>query len=109
MAKFGDCPYCGKQVKTKNLRAISRQNQTYGFKLALNGIRQSWGILINNFAVDLQLTNEQVQKIMCIGDAYWEMVGQFAREDMTPDEFAEYIVERSKEREQAIREQVRDS
>lgn len=106
MAKFGDCPYCGKQVKTRNLRAISRQNQTYGFKLALDGIRATWGALVQNLSCELELTDEQVKKIMCIGDEYWDMVGQFAKEDLTPDEFAEYLVERSREREQAIREQV---
>lgn len=106
MNKFGECPYCGKQVKTRNLAKISRQNQLYGFKMALNGVRLSWGLLIQNLSTELNLTDEQVKKVMCIGDEYWNMVGQFAQEDMTPDEFSEYIVERSKEREQAIREQV---
>lgn len=106
MAKFGDCPYCGKQVKTKNLRAIARQNQVHGFKLALDGIRSTWGLLVQNLSADLELTDEQVGKIMRIGDEYWDMVGQFSKEDLTPDEFAEYLVERSKERERVIRELV---
>lgn len=38
MGKFGDCPLCRKQVKPTNLRKIARQNQLYGFRLALDGI-----------------------------------------------------------------------
>lgn len=106
MAKFGDCPYCGKHVTARNIRAINRANQLKGFEDALNGIRATWGVLIQNLSCELELTDEQVEKIMCIGDEYWSMVGQFAKEDLTPDEFAEYLVERSKEREQAIREQA---
>lgn len=106
MAKFGDCPYCGKQVTARNIRAINRTNQLKGFQDALNGVRSTWGLLIQNLSAELELTDEQVKKIMCIGDLYWEMVGEFAKEDMTPDDFAEYLVGRAKEREQAIREQV---
>lgn len=36
MNKFGNCPLCGKQVKPTNLRKIARQNQLYGFRLALD-------------------------------------------------------------------------
>ena len=38
MNKFGNCPLCGKQVKPTNLRKIARQNQLYGFRMALDGI-----------------------------------------------------------------------
>lgn len=61
MNKFGNCPLCGKQVKPTNLRKIARQNQLYGFRMALE-------------------------------------------EDMTPDEFANYIVAKSGECEKQLRE-----
>ena len=43
MNKFGNCPLCGKQVKPTNLRKIARQNQLYGFRMALDGIATTWG------------------------------------------------------------------
>nr|DAH46170.1 MAG TPA: Rad50 zinc hook motif [Caudoviricetes sp.] len=46
MNKFGNCPLCGKQVKPANLRKIARQNQLYGFRMALDGIASTWGALI---------------------------------------------------------------
>lgn len=53
---------------------------------------------------DTDLTDEQVQKIIRIGDRYWEMVGQFKNEDMTPDEFADYITAKSEQVEKELRE-----
>lgn len=48
--------------------------------------------------------HEQVQKIIRIGDRYWEMVGKFKEEDMTPDEFADYITAKSEQIEKELRE-----
>lgn len=104
MNKFGNCPLCGKQVKPTNLRKIARQNQLHGFSMALNGIATTWGALIQNLRCDADLTDEQVQKIIRIGDRYWEMVGQFKNEDMTPDEFADYITAKSEQVEKELRE-----
>ena len=104
MNKFGNCPLCGKQVKPTNLRKIARQNQLYGFHMALDGIAATWGAPIQNLRCDADLTDEQVQKIICIGDRYWEMVGQFKNEDMTPDEFADYITAKSEQVEKELRE-----
>ena len=61
MNKFGNCPLCGKQVKPTNLRKIARQNQLYGFRMALDGIAATWGALIQNLRCDADLTDEQVQ------------------------------------------------
>lgn len=104
MNKFGNCPLCGKQVKPTNLRKIARQNQLYGFCMALDGVAATRGALIQNLRCDADLTDEQVQKIIRIGDRYWEMVGQFKNEDMTPDEFADYIVAKSEQVEKELRE-----
>ena len=104
MAKFGDCPLCGKQVKPTNLRKIARQNQLYGFRLALDGIAGTWGALIQNLRCELDLTDEQVQKLIRIGDRYWEMVGDYSKKDMTPDEFTEYLVGKSEQVEKDLRE-----
>ena len=101
--KFGACPLCGRQVQQRNIRAVVRKNQTYGFQLALDGIRATWGALLNNVAVDCELKDEQVQKLIRIGDMYWEMVGKFEQEGMTPDEFAEYLVGKSAECETRLR------
>lgn len=101
--KFGDCPLCGKQAMQRNLRAIMRKNQVHGFQMALDGIRDTWGVLLNNLAVDCELTDEQVQKLIRIGDSYWDMVGKFEQEGMTPDEFAEYLVGKSSECETRLR------
>lgn len=79
MNKFGNCPLCGKQIKSTNLRKIARQNQLYGFRMALDGIAATWGALIQNLRCDADLTDEQVQKIIRIGDRYWEMVGAYAK------------------------------
>lgn len=104
MGKFGDCPLCGKQVKPTNLRKIARQNQLYGFRLALDGIAATWGALIQNLRCELGLTDEQVQKLIRIGDRYWEMVGDYSKKAMTPDEFAEYLVGKSEQVEKDLRE-----
>lgn len=104
MNKFGNCPLCNKQVKPTNLRKIARQNQLYGFHMALDGIATTWGALIQNLRCDADLTDEQVQKIIRIGDRYWEMVGQFKNENMTPDEFADYITAKSEQVEKELRE-----
>ncbi len=45
-----------------------------------------------------------MQKIIRIGDRYWEMVGQFKNEDMTPNEFADYITAKSEQVEKELRE-----
>ena len=103
MNKFGNCPLCGKQIKPTNLRKIARQNQLYGFHMALDGIAATWGALIQNLRCDADLTDEQVQKIIRIGDRYWEMVGKFKDEDMTPDEFADYITAKSEQVEKELR------
>lgn len=89
MRKFGNCPLCGKQVKPTNLRKIARQNQLYGFRMALDGIAATWGALIQNFRCDADLTDEQVQKIIRIGDRYWE---------------ADYITAKSEQVEKELRE-----
>lgn len=102
--KFGECPLCGKQAMQRNLRAIMRKNQVHGFQMALDGIRDTWGVLLNNLAVDCELTDEQVQKLIRIGDSYWEMVGKFEQEGMTPDEFSEYLVGKSAECERRLRD-----
>lgn len=104
MNKFGNCPLCGKQVKPTNIRKIARQNQLYGFHMALDGISATWGALIQNLRCDADLTDEQVQKIIRIGDRYWEMVGKFKEEDMAPDEFADYITAKSEQVEKERRE-----
>ena len=75
MNKFGNCPLCGKQVKPTNLRKIAQQNQLYGFRMALDGVATTWGALIQNLRCDADLTDEQVQKIIRIGDRYWQMDG----------------------------------
>lgn len=94
----------GKQAMSANLRKIARQNRLYGFHMALDGIAATWGALIQNLRCDADLTDEQVQKIICIGDRYWEMVGKFKEEDMTPDEFADYITAKSEQVEKELRE-----
>ena len=104
MNKFGNCPLCGKQIKPTNLRKIARHNQLYGFRMALDGITATWGALIQNLRCDADLTDEQVQKIIRIGDRYWEVVGKFKEEDMTPDEFADYITAKSEQVEKDLRE-----
>nr|DAH64434.1 MAG TPA: hypothetical protein [Caudoviricetes sp.] len=104
MNKRNKRPSSGKQVMLANLRKIARQNQLYGFHMALDGIAATWGALIQNLRCELDLTDEQVQKIIRIGDRYWEMVGKFKNENMTPDEFADYITAKSEQVEKELRE-----
>ena len=85
MNKHRNRPSSCRQAMSANLRKIARQNQLYGFRMALDGITATWGALIQNLRCDADLTDEQVQKIIRIGDRYWEMVGKFKEEDMTPD------------------------
>jgi len=87
-------PSSSKQAMSANLRKIARQNQLYGFHMAL----------VQNLRCDADLTDEQVQKLIRIGDRYWEMVGKFKEEDMTPDEFADYITAKSEQVEKELRE-----
>ena len=102
MNKRNKRPLSGKQAMSANLRKIARQNQLYGFHMALDGIAATWGALIQNLRCDADLTDEQVQKIIRIGDRYWEMVGKFKEEDMTPDEFA--VTAKSEQVEKELRE-----
>lgn len=104
MNKHRNHPSSGKQAMSANLRKIAQQNQLYGFRMALDGIAATWGALIQNLRCDADLTDEQVQKIIRIGDRYWEMVGKFKEEDMTPDEFADYITAKSEQVEKELRE-----
>jgi hypothetical protein len=104
MSKRRNRPSSGKQAMSANLRKIARQNQLYGFRMALDGIATTWGALIQNIRCEADLTDEQVQKIIRIGDRYWEMVGQFKNEDMTPEEFADYITAKSEQVEKELRE-----
>ena len=46
MNKHKNRPSSGKQVMSANLRKIARQNQLYGFHMALDGIAATWGALI---------------------------------------------------------------
>ena len=68
MNKHRNRPSSGKQAMSSNLRKIARQNQLYGFRMALDGIAATWGALIQNLRCDADLTDEQVQKIIRIGD-----------------------------------------
>ncbi len=104
MNKCRNRPSSGKQAMSTNLRKIARQNQLYGFRMALDGIAATWGALIQNLRCELGLTDEQVQKLIRIGDRYWEMVGDYSKKDMTPDEFAEYLVGKSEQVEKDLRE-----
>lgn len=104
MNKSRNRPSSGKQAMSTNLRKIARQNQLYGFRMALDGIAATWGALIQNLRCELGLTDEQVQKLIRIGDRYWEMVGDYSKKDMTPDEFAEYLVGKSEQVEKDLRE-----
>ena len=104
MNKRRNRPSSGKQAMSTNLRKIARQNQLYGFRMALDGIAATWGALIQNLRCELVLTDEQVQKLIRIGDRYWEMVGDYSKKDMTPDEFAEYLVGKSEQVEKDLRE-----
>ena len=104
MNKHNNRPSSGKQAMSANLRKIARQNQLYGFRMALDGIAATWGALIQNLRCDADLTDEQMQKLIRISDRYWEMVGKFKEEDMTPDEFADYITAKSEQVEKELRE-----
>lgn len=104
MGKFGSRQPRGKAAMTTNMRKIVRQNQLCGFLMALDGIAGTWGALIQNLRCELGLTDEQVQKLIRIGDRYWEMVGEFKNEGVSPEEFAEYIVGKSEQAEKDLRE-----
>ena len=104
MGKSGSHQQRGKAAMTTNMRKIVRQNQLHGFIMALDGIAITWGALIQNLRCELGLTDEQVQKLIRIGDRYWEMVGDYSKKDMTPDEFAEYLVGKSEQVEKDLRE-----
>lgn len=77
MNKCRNRPLSGKQAMSANLRKIARQNQLYGFRLALDGIAATWGALIQNLRCDA---------------------------DLTPDEFADYITAKSEQVEKELRE-----
>ena len=62
MNKRRNRPSSGKQAMSTNLRKIARQNQLYGFRMALDGIAATWGALIQNLRCDADLTDEQCRK-----------------------------------------------
>lgn len=72
MNKFGNCPLCGKQVKPTNLRKIARQNQLYGFRMALDGIATTWGALIQNLRCDADPMNRcRKSSALATGTGKW--------------------------------------
>lgn len=62
MNKCRNRPSNGKQAMSANLRKIARQNQLYGFRMALDGIAATWGALIQNLRCDADLTDENDQQ-----------------------------------------------
>lgn len=95
--KIGCCPICGGTIKRLNLRKLARLNQVRGFNIALGGINDTWGALIYNFSAELELSEEQTAKLSRIAEEYNKMMMGFLEEDMSPEDFADYIVEKSKE------------
>ena len=47
MNKHRNRPSSSRQAMSANLRKIARQNQLYGFRMALDGIAATWGTLID--------------------------------------------------------------
>lgn len=73
-----------------------------GIEVKAKRLRVHWRYDVDGLLKRLE--DEQVQKIIRIGDRYWEMVGKFKEEDMTPDEFADYITAKSEQVEKELRE-----
>lgn len=73
MSKRRNRPSSGRQAMSANLRKIARQNQLYGFRMALDGIAATWGALIQNLRCDADLTMEfshrdKEKRIILMGD-----------------------------------------
>lgn len=52
MNKFGNCPLCGKQVKSTNLRKIARQNRLYVFRWWMEDDNISGQLSMDDFMED---------------------------------------------------------
>lgn len=83
-------------MKTNILKTI-RKAKKDGFNMALEGVNLTWGVLIQNLSAELELTDEQTQKLSRIAEKYKETMCGFVKEQMPVEEFAEYMVEKSKQ------------
>ncbi len=86
-----------KQLKQANLIATARKYADQGFNMGIDAVNATWGTLIQNMSAELELTDEQTQKLMRISEFYFAAVHSYRAEGMNPVEFAEYMTEKSKQ------------
>lgn len=87
----------------QNIRKMARFYKKQGFNMMQECYQYIWGIIINNFSADLELTQEQTAKLVRISDEINKILDGFTEMEMTPEEYSEYIVRKSMECEKHLR------
>lgn len=83
-------------MRSTCLKCANHQ-RVIGYRTAKDAFGVLWGILINNMAADLELTESQTAGLVNI-TAELDRVLQGAEEmGLDPDEYAEYIVDKADE------------
>lgn len=86
-----------------NQLKIARFYKKQGFEMMQNCYGYIWGSIINNFSAELELTDEQTAKLVRISDEINSVLRGNIEMDMTPEEYAEYLVVKSEECEKRLR------
>lgn len=86
-----------------NQLKIARFYKKQGFEMMQHCYSYIWGAIINNLSADLELTKEQTAKLVRISDEIDNVLRGNVEMDMTPDEYAEYLVAKSAECEKRLR------
>ncbi len=83
--------------QSSNQIKIARFYKKQGFEMMQNCYQYIWGAIINNFQAELELTDEQTAKLVRISDEINGVLRGNIEMEMTPDEYAEYLVYKSEE------------
>lgn len=89
--------------QTKNQLKIARFYKKQGFQMMQDCYQYIWGAVINNLASDIELTDEQTAKLVRISDEINNVLRGNVEMDLTPEEYAEYLVGKSAECEKRLR------
>lgn len=86
-----------------NQLKIARFYKKQGFEMMQHCYSYIWGSVVNNLSAELELTPEQTAKLVRIYDEIDNVLRGNVEMEMTPDEYAEYLVAKSAECEKRLR------
>lgn len=92
-------------MRTNCLRC-ARAQQVKGYKVCRECYRLLWGVLINNLSAELELTDNQTEKLVKITDEMDVVLTGAEESGMDLSEYAEYLVGKATECIDRLRNQL---